>query len=137
MTLEPLLNAPVAVQAHVATVIPAAVLGLWLLAFSRKGSRSHRAVGVAFLTLMVTTALIALFIHRRTPDGPVFGMSTTHLFVPFVLFATWRAIDGAFSGNISQHRRWVVGLFVGAILINGVNNVFFLPGITHDVFFGR
>ena len=137
MTLEPLLDAPVAVQAHVATVIPAAVLGLWLLAFSRKGSRSHRAVGVAFLTLMVTTALIALFIHRRTPDGPVFGLSTTHLFVPFVLFATWRAIDGAFSGNIPQHRRWVVGLFVGAILINGINNVFFLPGITHDVFFGR
>lgn len=137
MTLEPLVHAPGAVQAHVATVLPAALLGLWLLVFSRKGSRSHRAVGVAFLALMVTTALIALFIHRRTPDGPLFGLSTTHLFVPFVLFATWRAIDGAFSGNISQHRRWVVGLFVGAILINGVNNVFFLPGITHDVFFGR
>ena len=52
-------------------------------------------------------------------------------------FATWRAIDGALTGNIPQHRRWVVGMFVGAILINGVNNVFFLPGITHDVFFGR
>ena len=136
MTLEPLLNAPFAVQAHVATVLPAAASGLWLLAFSHKGSRGHRAVGVLFLTLMVTTALIALFIHRRTPEGPVFGMSTTHLFVPFVLFATWRAIDGVWRGNISQHRRWVVGLFVGAILINGVNNVFFLPGITHDMFFG-
>jgi len=136
MTLEPLLHAPVAVQAHVATVLPAALLGLWLLAFSRKGSRPHRSIGVAFLTLMVTTALIALFIHRRTPHGPAFGMSTTHLFVPFVLFATWRAIDGVWRGNFSQHRRWVVGLFVGAILINGLNNVFFLPGITHDVFFG-
>jgi len=136
MTLEPLVNASAAVQAHVATVVPAGLLGLWLLVFSRKGSRSHRAVGVAFLALMVTTSLIALFIHRRTPDGPVLGMSTTHLFVPFVLFATWRAIDGVWKGNISQHRRWVVGMFVGAILINGVNNVFFLPGITHDVFFG-
>ena len=136
MTLEPLVHAPFAVQMHVATVLPAALLGLWLLVFSRKGSRSHRAVGVAFLTLMVTTALIALFIHRRTPDGPVFGLSTTHLFVPFVLFATWRAIDGVWKGNISQHRRWVLGMFVGAIVINGVNNVFFLPGITRDVFFG-
>ena len=136
MTLEPLVHAPFAVQMHVATVLPAALLGLWLLVFSRKGSRPHRAVGVAFLTLMVTTALIALFIHRRTPDGPVFGLSTTHLFVPFVLFATWRAIDGVWKGNISQHRRWVLGMFVGAIVINGVNNVFFLPGITRDVFFG-
>ena len=136
MTLEPLVHAPVAVQAHVATVLPAALLGLWLLAFSRKGSRSHRAVGVLFLALMVSTSLVALFIHRRMPDGPVLGMSTTHLFVPFVLFATWRAIDGAWKGNIAQHRRWVVGMFVGAIVINGVNNVFFLPGITRDVFFG-
>ena len=53
MTLEPLVHAPAAVQAHVATVLPAGLLGLWLLVFSRKGSRSHRAVGVLFLALMV------------------------------------------------------------------------------------
>ena len=137
MTLEPLLDAPVAVQAHVATVLPAALLGVWLLAFSRKGSRGHRALGVLFLTLMVCTSLIALFIHRRAPGSAAFGMSATHLFVPFVLFASWRAVHGALAGNVSQHRRWVIGLFVGAILINGINNVFFLPGITHEVFFGR
>ena len=27
-----------------------------------------------------------------------------------------------------------MGLFFGALLINGLNNVFFLPGITLDVF---
>jgi len=27
-----------------------------------------------------------------------------------------------------------MGLFFGALVINGVNNVFLLPGITHDVF---
>jgi uncharacterized membrane protein len=64
-------------------------------------------------------------------------MSRTHLFVPFVLFATWRALDGALNGNIKQHQRWVLGLFFGALVINGLNNVFLLPGITHDVFFGR
>jgi len=137
MTLEPLVHAPLAVQAHVATVIPAFLLGAWLLAFSRKGSRWHRVLGAVFLSLMVTTAIIALFIHRRMPGSPVLGMSPTHLFVPFVLFATWRALDGALKGNIKQHRWWVVGMFVGALVINGLNNVFFLPGITRDVFFGR
>jgi hypothetical protein len=29
-----------------------------------------------------------------------------------------------------------MGLFFGALVINGVNNIFFLPGITHNVFFG-
>jgi len=71
------------------------------------------------------------------PASPVLGMSPTHLFVPFVLFATWRALDGALKGNIKQHQRWVMGLFFGALLINGLNNVFFLPGITRAVFFGR
>jgi len=136
MTLEPLIHAPLVVQAHVVTVVPAFVLGAWLLLFSRKGSRWHRALGVMFLALMVITAIISLFIHRRTPGSAVFGMSSTHLFVPFVLFATWRAINGALKFNIKQHQRWVMGLFFGALVINGVNNIFFLPGITHNVFFG-
>jgi uncharacterized membrane protein len=137
MTLDPLIQAPFIVQAHVATVVPAALLGTWLLVFSRKGLRWHRALGAMFLILMVTAAIISLFIHRRMPASPVLGMSPTHLFVPFVLFATWRALDGALKGNIKQHQRWVMGLFFGALLINGLNNVFFLPGITRDVFFGR
>jgi uncharacterized membrane protein len=137
MSLEPLLRAPLIVQAHVATVVPAFLLGAWLLVFSRKGLRWHRAIGALFLTLMVTTAILALFIHRRMPDSPALGMSPTHLFVPFVLFATWRALDGALKGHVKQHQRWVMGLFFGALVINGLNNVFLLPGITHEVFFGR
>ena len=136
MTLEPLIQAPLVVQAHVVTVVPAFVLGVWLLLFSRKGSDWHRALGITFLALMVVTAFISLLIHRRTPDSAVFGMSSTHLFVPFVLFAAWRAITGALKGDIKQHQRWVMGLFFGALVINGVNNIFFLPGITHNVFFG-
>ena len=64
------------------------------------------------------------------------AMSPTHLFVPFVLFATWRALYGALKNNIKQHQRWVLGMFIGALVINGLNNVFFLPGITREVFFG-
>ena len=135
MTLEPLIHAPLAVQAHVATVVPAFLIGAWLIFFSGKGSRRHRSLGVAFLTLMVTSAIITLFIHRRMPGSPVFGLSPTHLYVPFVLFATWRAVDGAMNGRLKQHKRWVLGLFIGALVINGANNIFLLPGITHEVFF--
>ena len=137
MTLEPLIHAPFVVQAHVITVVPAFALGTWLVVFSRKGQRWHRALGAVFLILMVTTAIITLFVHRRMPGSPILGMSPTHLFVPFVLFATWRALDGAVKGKIKQHQRWVMGLFIGALVINGLNNIFFLQGITHDVFFGR
>jgi uncharacterized membrane protein len=99
-------HAPLVVQAHVATVVPALLIGLWLLVFSRKGLRWHRAIGAAFLMLMVTTAVLTLFIDRRAPPSAVLGLSSTHLFVPFVPFATWRALDGARQGNIKQHQRW-------------------------------
>jgi len=137
MTLEPLLHAPLAVQAHVATVIAALVSGGWLVLLSRKGSIPHRRVGMAFLGLMVTTALISLFIHRRAPHSPVFGLSPIHLLAAFVLFAVWRALDGARKGDVKQHSVWARGLFVGSLVITGGTNAFFFSGITHDVFFGR
>ncbi|MBN9033614.1 MAG: hypothetical protein J0I23_27860, partial [Rhizobiales bacterium] len=37
MTLAPLLDAPLAIQIHVATVVPAALLGIWML-LARKGT---------------------------------------------------------------------------------------------------
>ncbi len=137
MTLEPLLHAPFAVQAHVATVVPAFLLGTWLVFFSRKGYRLHRILGATFLALMVATATIALFVHLRMPNSPVFGLSPTHLLVVVVLFAVWRALAGVLKGNIRQHRIWVSGLYFGSLVINGFANVFLLHGITHNVFFAH
>lgn len=136
MDFKPLLDAPFLVQAHFATVVPAFFLAVWMIFLSRKGSPSHRMTGLLFFTLMVATAIITLFIHRRAPNNPFFGLSAIHLFVPLVLVATWRALDGALKGKIKQHRAWVFGLFFGALVINGVNNIFFLPGITRQMFFG-
>jgi uncharacterized membrane protein len=135
VTFEPLLNAPLAVQAHVATLVPAFLLGIWLIIFSRKGSRWHRKIGVIYLTLMTATALISLFIHIRAPQSRFFGFSPTHLFIPFTLFMVYRAIATVRAGNIKGHAAAMRGLFVGALVINGLDIVFFRPGITHDVLF--
>ena len=137
MTLQPLIQAPLSVQAHVAAVMAAFVCGVWLILFSRKGSPSHRMVGGLFMILMVAGALISLFIHRRMPDSPVFGLSPTHLLVIFVLFCVWRAYDGVRRGNILQHRYWATGMFGGALVINGLTNALVFSGITHDIFFSR
>ena len=63
MTLEPLLRAPLAVQIHVATVLPAFLLGTWQIFISRKGAPLHRAIGFIYLALMTVTAFTTLFIH--------------------------------------------------------------------------
>jgi uncharacterized membrane protein len=47
MTLEPLLRAPLPVQIHVATVMPAFVIGMYEIFLSRKGQRFHRALATS------------------------------------------------------------------------------------------
>jgi len=84
MTLAPLLAAPLAVQIHVATVIPAFLIGLWLIPFSRKGSPLHRAFGALYLVLMTATSIAAIFITAHV--GPtLWGFGLIHILVALTL----------------------------------------------------
>jgi uncharacterized membrane protein len=136
MTLEPLVQASLAVQLHVATVLPAFAIGTWLVFVSRKGSRHHKRLGKVFLGLMVATSVISFFVHERQPESPLFGLSPIHLLAAFVLFASWRAYSAVKKGNVATHRIWMLGIYTGSLVINGAMNVFVVDGITRDVFFG-
>jgi uncharacterized membrane protein len=134
MTLSPLLDAPLAVQIHVATVAPAFLLGTWQIFFSTKGAPFHRALGYVYLTLMTITAIAALFIHQINPNGPL-GFSFIHIFSAVTLFGVFGAIYGAKTHNIRMHRGSMLGVYIGGILIAGAFTL--LPGrIMHAVIFG-
>lgn len=136
MTLEPLLHAPLAVRIHVATVVPAAIIGTWLIFFSRKGAPWHRALGYTYLTLMCFTAISTLWVHQLMPNGPFFGLSPIHLLIPLVLFGAYNAIQGARTHNIARHRYAMLSVYIGGILIAG--GFTFVPGrIMHAVVFGH
>ena len=135
MTLEPLLRAPLAVQIHVATVLPAFLLGTWQIFISRKGAPLHRAIGFIYLALMTVTAFTTLFIHILMPTSPFFGLSPLHLLIPLTLFGVIGALHGAWTHNIREHKIAMICLYAGAILIAG--SLTFLPGrIMHAVVFG-
>ncbi len=134
MTLEPLLNAPTAVQFHAATVVPAFFLGAWQIVVSRKGWPSHRAIGYIYLALMTVTSIAALFIHQINPEGP-FGFSPIHIFVPLTLIGIVGALYGARNGKIVLHKQAMIGTYIGGLLIAGTFAL--LPGrIMHAVIFG-
>jgi len=136
MTLAPLLHAPLAVQIHVATVVPAFFIGTYQIFFSRKGAPFHRALGYVYLVLMTITAITTLFIHALMPNGPFGGFSPIHLLVGLVLFGVVGALRGAWTHNIPMHRRAMLGVYIGGILIAG--GLTFLPGrIMHAVVFGH
>ena len=134
MDLTPVLDAPFAVKLHLVTVVPAFLIGTWLIFVSRKGAPVHRAFGAIYLVLMTVTAITTLFVHQLMPGSPFFGLSPVHLLVPLTLFAVISALWAARRHDIAGHRRAMIILYVGGMLIAG--GLTFLPGrILHRVFF--
>ena len=122
MSSVTLLDAPLAVQFHVATVIPAALLGAWLLA-RPKGTPVHRLLGKIWMGLMFVTAVSTFFIHELRVIG---DFSPIHLISIYVMVSCFTAVRAARRHNIVAHRRMVAGMYLGGIVVAGAFT--FLPG---------
>jgi len=131
MSLAPLLNASFAIQLHAFAAMAAVLLGL--LQFTRrKGTFSHRTIGWIWALLMLAIAISSFWISEIKLWGP---WSPIHLLSIFVLFNVPFAVWLAHRHNVSGHRRWMTGIFVGALMIAGIFT--FVPGrIMHAVIFG-
>jgi len=122
MHLELLGDQPLAVKIHVATVVPAFVLGTWLLFVSKKGSPIHRATGFAYLTLMTVTATAAIFVQALRPGH----FTWIHLFIPPTYYGVFGAIRTIRARDIKGHQRAMWGLYTGALVVAGA--LTFIPG---------
>lgn len=130
MDLSPLLEASLPIKLHLATVLPAFVIGTWMIFFSAKGAPLHRFFGFIYLALMSVTAAASFFIRSSTG-----GFSLIHLFIPLTVWAVFTALWSVRTGNIKAHRSAMIGLYIGGILIAGALTL--LPGRRmHAVFFG-
>lgn len=129
VNLQPILQAPLAIQLHFVTVVPAFFLGAWQLLLSHKGSASHRVIGKIYLTLMSITAVAAFFIPSFTSfsigAGPV-RLGLIHLFIPLTVHGVWRTRRALRTGDIAAHKASMRGLYIGGLLIAGA--LTFAPG---------
>lgn len=116
MNLEPLLNASLAIQIHVLTVIPAAVLGLYMFV-ARKGTIRHKFAGRIWMMLMVATAISSFFIHEIRMWG---DFSPIHILSVVTIAGAIGAIRAARKRNIRAHRGYVTGMYIGGIMGAGV-----------------
>ncbi len=132
MSLAPLLNAPLAIQAHAFAAMAAFALGL-LQFMAPKGTLPHRTVGFTWLALMLTVALSSFWIHEIRLWGP---WSPIHLISIYVLIMIPLAVYFARRHNVRGHAKTVIGMFVGGLVIAGLFT--FVPGrIMHAVAFGN
>lgn len=122
------------IAVHLTAALAAVVIGpvaLWARRghaqpqLSRQHPRLHRAAGYAWVTLMLLTALSALFIRDfQLPN--IAGYTLIHLFVPYTLGGLYLAFSKLLRGNIQGHRKTMIGLYLGACV--GAGAFTLLPG---------
>jgi uncharacterized membrane protein len=131
VTLAPLLQANPGIQVHAFAAMGAFVLGTVQLA-APKGTLPHRIVGSIWVLLMLVVSISAFFVHELRIWGP---WSPIHLLAIFTLVMLPVAVWQAHRHRVEWHRRAMLGLFLGALVIAGLFT--FVPGrIMHAVLFG-
>lgn len=110
-----------AIAIHLAAALAATALGPVALWARRRGAerpRLHRAAGYAWVTLMLATALSALFIQGN--GGPrLAGLGPIHLLIPVTLVSLFMAFRFLLRGDITGHRTTMQSLYIGACVVAG------------------
>jgi uncharacterized membrane protein len=131
VTLAPLLDASPVIQVHAFAAMSALGLGIVQLA-APKGTLPHRTIGWTWVALMALLAVSSFWIHTIRLFGP---FSPIHLLSIFTLVMLPIAVLRAHRHQVPQHRKAMIGLFVGALLVAGLFT--FVPGrIMYRVAFG-
>jgi uncharacterized membrane protein len=131
MSLSPLLEVAPAIPLHAFAAMGAFVLGLVQFA-APKGTLPHRTIGFIWVGLMAVVAGSSFWIHQLRLVGP---WSPIHLLSIFTLVMLPLAVWKAHSHQVAAHRRIMIYLFLGALVVAGLFTL--MPGrIMHSVVFG-
>ena len=131
MSLAPLLEVAPAIPLHAFAAMGAFALGLVQFA-APKGTLPHRTIGWIWVLLMAAVAISSFWIHQIRLLGP---WSPIHLLSIFVLTMLPLAVWRAHTHRVADHRRIMIMMFSGALVVAGLFTL--LPGrIMHTVVFG-
>jgi len=116
MAFDLLLAAGPAIHIHLASVLAAFGLGVYLLLARPKGSRLHRRLGWAYVLLMLMAAFSSLWITDTNPGH----FSVIHILSIVTPVSLAIAVVAARRHNADLHRRFMVGIFIGALVVAGL-----------------
>ena len=132
MSLTPLLDAAPAIPMHAFAAMAAYALGLVQFA-APKGTLPHRTIGWIWVLLMFAVAISSFWIHEIRLIGPFSPIHLLSIFAPIMLVL---AVLHARRHNVSAHRKAMISIFFGALVVAVLFT--FMPGrIMHAVVFGH
>ncbi len=127
-------NYQILMYLHLASVVPCIFIGAFLL-FATKGTKNHRGIGKLYMTLMVFTAIVSLFLPAKVGAQFLNHFGWIHLFSLLTLYSVPTALWAIRKGNVRKHKIKMILLYVGAIMIAGGFTL--APGrYLHGLFFG-
>ena len=99
--------------------ITATVIGpfaMWARLGMKTRPKLQRAFGYAWVTMMIVTAVSAIFVRSNTGFN-LYGFSPIHLLIPLTFFSLFGAFRFLAQGNITGHRKSMISLYIGACLV--------------------
>ncbi len=119
---------------HLYTVFPAFLLGTISLLL-KKGTRFHKTIGRIYMVLMLFTAVVTLFMRAHVGPTLFNHFGWIHLFSFLTIWTVPTAYLAIKRGDVKSHKRKMLLLYFGAIIIAG--GFTFFPGrYLHSVCFG-
>ncbi|MEM9549329.1 MAG: DUF2306 domain-containing protein, partial [Bacteroidota bacterium] len=116
------------------TVIPCFVLGTIILLI-KKGTAHHKKLGKIYMVLMTFTAAVTLFMPAEVGPRIYNHFGWIHSLSFLTIFVVPYSYLSIKNGRVSSHKRSMILLYVGAILIAG--GFTFYPGrYLYSIFFG-
>jgi uncharacterized membrane protein len=109
------------IAVHMTAAISATVIGpfaMWARLGMTKRPKLHRAFGYAWVTMMIVTAVSAIFIRSNIGLNWM-GFSPIHLLIPTALIMLFFAFHYLVQRNIRRHRKFMINLYIGACLVAG------------------
>lgn len=110
------------IAVHMTASLIALVIGpvaIWARLGKTKRPWLHRAIGYGWVSMMIVSAVSALFIFDFGLPN-LGGYTPIHLLIPFTLFCLVQAFRALARKDIKKHRQAMVRLYLGACIGAGV-----------------
>jgi uncharacterized membrane protein len=116
------------IAVHMTASLIALALGpvaIWARLGKTKRPWIHRAMGYAWVSMMILSAVAAIFIRDYSLPN-VYGYTPIHLLIPYTVFCLVYAFRTLAMKEIEKHRKAMIRLYLGACIGAGVFTL--LPG---------
>ena len=123
------------IYVHLATVMPAMLIGTYLL-LNSKGTPKHRLLGKWYMSLLFFTSILSLFLQAQIGPRLFNHFGFIHIIAFVTLYSVPMAYYTARQHNVKRHKRLMLLTYTGAVVIAGIAAIAQPGRVLNELLFG-